>query len=83
MRIDCALLRGTTVDEHGSVTCEHEPFHHERWPSRRRRATAAASIVIAQVKRLTREHASPQLVRLPGILVDYVVVSARIRRCTR
>ena len=74
MRIDVALLRGTTADDRGNVTTEHEPFHQELLATAQA-AHNSGGIVIVQVKRLTREHASPQLVRIPGILVDYVVVA--------
>lgn len=70
--IDVALVRGTTADAAGNVTTEHEPFHHELLAIAQA-ARNSGGIVIAQVKRLTDRHADPRTVRLPGILVDYVV----------
>ena len=72
-RIDCALLRGTTADARGNITTEHEPFHHELLAIAQA-ARNSGGIVIAQVKRVIDEHPNPQPVRLPGILVDYLVV---------
>ena len=72
--VDVALVRGTTADAHGNISCEHEPFHHELLAIAQA-ARNSGGIVIAQVKRLAERHADPQQVRLPGILVDYVVVA--------
>jgi propionate CoA-transferase len=71
--IQCALVRGTTADPQGNITGEHEAFHHEMLAIAQA-ARNSGGIVIAQVKRLSRHPAYAQAVKLPGILVDYVVV---------
>ena len=71
--IQCALLRGTTVDERGNITTEGEAFHHELLAIAQA-AHNSGGIVIAQVKRQIARHANPNLVRVPGILVDYAVI---------
>jgi propionate CoA-transferase len=72
--VDVALIRGTTADEMGNITMEHEGAYLGVLDQ----AMAVRNnggIVIAQVKRVTAAGTlSPQAVRVPGILVDYVVV---------
>ena len=75
MPIHCALLRGTTADENGNITTEHE-FAHQDHLAQAQAARNSGGIVIVQVKRLTKAgNLNPNLVRIPGIFVDYVVVA--------
>lgn len=69
-----ALLRGTTADEDGYISMEHEATTREEL-SVAQAVHNAGGIVICQVKRLTERGAlHPQMVKIPGFLVDYVVV---------
>ncbi|TQK51258.1 propionate CoA-transferase [Streptomyces sp. SLBN-118] len=72
--VDVAVIRGTTADEHGNITMEDEGAPLGALDQ----ALAARSnggIVIAQVKRVAEGRSLPaQQVRVPGILVDRVVV---------
>jgi propionate CoA-transferase len=72
--IDVAIIRGTTADEFGNLSMEHEGAYLGALDQ----ALAARNnggIVIAQVKRTTARGTIPtQDVRVPGNLVDYVVV---------
>jgi len=73
--INCALIRGTTADENGNITTEHEAIHLDHL-SMAQAAHNSGGIVIVQVKYLTRAGSmNPNLVRIPGILVDYIVVA--------
>ncbi|MCO7192540.1 acyl CoA:acetate/3-ketoacid CoA transferase [Pseudonocardia sp. McavD-2-B] len=72
---DVAVIRATTADEHGNLTIEEEAS-----PLGALDLAYAAhnrgGLVIAQVKRLAEGGSlSPQQVRIPGILVDAVVVA--------
>ncbi|MGN6243752.1 MAG: acyl CoA:acetate/3-ketoacid CoA transferase [Motilibacteraceae bacterium] len=75
IRPDVAILRATTADEHGNLTYEHEGSPLGALDQ----AYAAhnnGGLVIAQVKRLVKAGTiPPQQVRVPGILVDAVVLA--------
>jgi len=74
--IDVAIIRGTSADENGNITMEHEGIVLENYPV----AVAAKSsggIVIAQVERIVKKGTlNPQMVRVPGIAVDYIVMAS-------
>jgi propionate CoA-transferase len=72
-KIHCAMLRGTSADAQGNISCEDEAFHHELLAIAQA-AKNSGGIVIAQVKYLSNKAAPPNLVRVPGILVDHLVV---------
>jgi propionate CoA-transferase len=73
--IDVAIVRGTTADPDGNVTIEKEALVLESLAL----ATAAhnsGGMVIVQVERMAARHTlDPRQVRIPGILVDCVVVA--------
>lgn len=73
--LHCAILRGTSSDPDGNISMEHEVFHNDVL-SLAQAAHNSGGIVIVQVKRLVDKHSiHPHLVRVPGILVDYVCVA--------
>jgi propionate CoA-transferase len=73
-RIDVALLRGTTADEDGNVSMEDEAIFGEML-SMAQATRRCGGIVIVQVKRLAQRGALPgKTVKIPGLLVDLVVV---------
>jgi len=71
-----ALIRGTTADEDGNVSLEHEATTLEGI-SIAQAVHNAGGTVICQVERLAqRGSLHPQMVRIPGFLIDrFVVVS--------
>ncbi|NLS06106.1 acyl CoA:acetate/3-ketoacid CoA transferase [Rhizobium sp. P32RR-XVIII] len=78
-----AIIRATTADERGNLTYEHEGAYLGGLDQ----ALAARNnggIVIAQVKRITTEGSlKPHDVRVPGMLVDYVVVDPDQKQTTQ
>jgi propionate CoA-transferase len=77
------IIRATTADERGNLTYEHEGAYLGGLDQ----ALAARNnggIVIAQVKRITKEGSlKPHDVRVPGMLVDYVVVDPDQKQTTQ
>jgi len=70
-----ALLRGTSVDEDGYVSMEHEATTREDL-SIAQAVHNAGGTVICQVKRqVQRGSLHPQLVKIPGFLIDYFVLA--------
>ena len=73
-RIHCALLRATAADARGNLSCHGEPFHHELLAIAQATRNSGG-IVIAQVREVVEHHQALAPIRVPGILVDHVVLA--------
>jgi propionate CoA-transferase len=73
--IQIAILRGTTADMDGNITMEKETLTLEVLPVAMA-AKNSGGFVIVQVERIAERHAlNARQVKIPGILVDCVVVA--------
>jgi propionate CoA-transferase len=78
--LDVVLLRGTTADEDGNVSMEQEAIPGEMLSSAQAARRLGAAVVV-QVKRLALRGTLPQRnIKIPGALVDYVVVDEAQRQ---
>ncbi|MFG1265053.1 acyl CoA:acetate/3-ketoacid CoA transferase [Xanthobacter aminoxidans] len=69
-----AFLRGTSADEDGFVSMEHEATTREDL-SIAQAVHNAGGIVICQVKRLVKRGSlNPHMVKIPGFLIDHIVL---------
>ena len=72
--IDVVIIRGTTADEDGNISVEQEAVDLDILSSAQATYNSGG-IVIAQVKRVARRKTlHPRMVKVPGFMVDAVVV---------
>ncbi len=80
--INCAIIRGTTADEDGNITMEHE-YSLSSVLALAMAAHNSGGKVIAQVKRVVSKGTlHPQMVKVPGIMVDAIVVDEQQKQTT-
>lgn len=78
--IDVVFIRGTAADEHGNISMDEEASVLDMF-GLALAGKASGGKVIVQVKRLAKAGSlDPRLVKVPGHLVDVVVVNASQRQ---
>jgi propionate CoA-transferase len=79
--IDVAIIRGTTIDEHGNLTMDKEGPLTEAL-SLAQATRNSGGIIIAQAEYLAKAGSlHPKQVKVPGILVDYIVIATKQEAC--
>ena len=74
-KIDVALIRGTTADEDGNLTCEDEAVL-TNIQAIAMATKASGGIVLCQVKNIVRKGALPaKEVVIPGVFIDKLIVA--------
>jgi propionate CoA-transferase len=83
LAIDVAIVRGTTADELGNISMEHEGAYLGGL-EQALAARNSGGLVIAQVERMTTAGSlPPQQVHIPSTLVDWVVLAPEQMQTTQ
>ncbi len=73
--VDVAMIRGTTIDENGNLTLDNDGMFMEQLQVAEATKNTGG-IVIAQAEYLAKAGSlHPKKVKVPGILVDYIVIA--------
>jgi len=75
---DLALLKGTSADEDGNISCEEEPLTLEKLSIAMAIKNAGGKVIVQVKKKVENGEIEPHDVIIPAILVDYVVVAENL-----
>lgn len=78
-KLDYAILRGTSSDEDGNISCENEALVLEGIHIASATKNAGGKVIVQVEKIVKKGSIPPKEVKIPGILVDYVVVVEDIK----
>lgn len=73
--IDYAILRGTSADEKGNISMEKEALTLETLSIAMATKNTGGKVIVQVEKKIDSGSIDPKLIKIPGILVDYVVIS--------
>jgi acyl CoA:acetate/3-ketoacid CoA transferase len=80
-KVDVAILRGSLADPHGNISLRHEPVDIDAYAVALAGRNSGGQVIV-QVKGLADGNIVPaRLARIPGILVDSIVVDPAQRQC--
>ena len=74
-KLDYAILRGTSADEDGNISFEEEALTLEALSVATATKNNGGKVFVQVKRKLKRGTIPPKEVKIPGILVDYVVVA--------
>lgn len=69
--LDACVIRGTTADINGNITFEKETLQNDALVTAQAVRNNGGKVIV-QVERLSDSHANPQMVKIPGELVDAI-----------
>jgi propionate CoA-transferase len=81
MTIDIAIVRGSKADPLGNVTLVHEPADIDSYAVALAAHNCGGRVFVQVKSRTTRGFTPARLTRIPGILVDAIVVEPDQRQC--
>lgn len=75
--IDVCLLKASIADEDGNISCEYEPLLLEQLEMAAATRQSGGTVIVQVHKLAKRGTLAPKDIKIPGILVDYVVVGRK------
>src|SRR5258705_26790 len=71
---DVAIIRGTSADEDGYISMEHEATTREDLSIAQAVPNAGGTVICQEKRIVKRGSIQPQMVKIPGFLIDHVVL---------
>lgn len=76
-KIDTALIKASYADESGNISLENEATLSEAFIVAQSAKNCGGKVIVQIDEIIKKGHLNPRLVTIPGIYVDYVVVSKK------